>query len=178
LVAPARADDRYPYAGVFSVLDAFSEKHYEMTKFLCLASFNIQRADGSYTAYHIDTRTLGGSDIKFHPYEAGTCAYDAAKKTEHCKVSRSNWGKYEYFIEHRGEADGAFVQGVVDMRNPTEVKVSNMRKCPFEETRIAPFLSGEWLYESDDDLSWVLYRHFPFNVEQGAKVAKILGIAP
>ena len=91
--SPVQAAEPYPFAGVFSVLRADFEKHYEMTKFLCLASISVQRADGTYTAYHIDTSKLGEPSVEFHPYESGSCEYAAEKKTEHCKVLKSNWGK-------------------------------------------------------------------------------------
>ena len=174
--APAIAAEPYPFVGVFSVLEAESEMHFEMTKFLCLASISVQRADGSYAAYHIDTAKIRKSRVEFHPYVMGSCEYQAEKKTEHCKVQKSNWGKYEYFIEHRGETDGAMVQAVVSMRNPGTVKISNMRRCQFDEARIKPFLSKEWLNYSDDDIGWVLYRHFPFNVEQAKQARKIIGL--
>ncbi len=173
---PAVAAEPYPFAGVYSVLRADFEKHYEMTKFLCLASISVQRADGTYTAYHIDTSKLGEPSVEFHPYESGSCEYAVEKKTEHCKVLKSNWGTSEYFIEHRGEADGAMVQAVVSMRNPGTVSISNMRRCPFDETKIKPFLSEEWLNYSDDDIDWTLYRHFPFNPEQAKQVRKLLGL--
>ena len=57
--SPARATEPYRFAGIYSVLGAEFEKHYERTKFLRLASFTVQRADGSHTTYHIDTRALG-----------------------------------------------------------------------------------------------------------------------
>ena len=174
--SPVQATEAYPFAGVFSVLRADFEKHYEMTKFLCLASISVQRADGTYTAYHIDTSRLGEPKVEFHPYESGICEYAAEKKTEHCRVLKSNWGKSEYFIEHRGEADGAMVQAVVSMRNPGTVTISNMRRCPFDEAKIKPFLSEEWLNYSDDDIDWTLYRHFPFNPEQAKQARKILGL--
>jgi hypothetical protein len=173
---PAAAAEPYPFAGVFSVLRADFEKHYEMTKFLCLASISVQRADGTYTAYHIDTSKLGEPKVEFHPYETGSCEYAAEKRTEHCKVLKSNWGTSEYFIEHRGETDGALVQAVVSMRNPRTVSISNMRRCPFDDAKIKPFLSEEWLNYSDDDIDWTLYRHFPFNPEQAKQVRKILGL--
>ena len=176
-VPHARAADPYPYVGVYSILSADFEKNYGMTKYLCLASLTVQRADGSYTAYHINMQKLGVEGIaQFHPYETGTCEYSAAKKTEDCKVQKSNWGQYRYFIEHRGEADGAEVQAVVDMRNPGTLTISNMRKCPFDETRIKPHLSEEWLNYSDDDISWVFYRYLPFNPDLAAKAAKNLGL--
>lgn len=174
--SPAMAAEPYPFAGIFSVLEAKSEKLYEMTKFLCLASISVQRADGTYTAYHIDTSKIRKSKVEFHPYETGRCEYAAENRTEHCKVAKSNWGQYEYFIEHRGEADGAVVQAVVSMRNPGTVMISNMRRCPFDEAKIKPFLSEEWLNYSDDDIGWVLYRHFPFNIEQAKQARKILGL--
>jgi hypothetical protein len=173
----ARAQDAYPFVGVFSVLEAHSEQHFEMTKFLCLASFNLQRADGSYTAYHINTGMLGKNKVQFHPFETGTCDYSAAKKTEHCKVQKSNWGNYQYFVDYRGEAGGARVQASVSMREPGKITISNMRACPFDEARIKPFLSDQWLNYSDDDLGWTLYRHFPFNPKLAPDVAKALGIA-
>jgi hypothetical protein len=173
---PVHAAELYPFAGVFSVLEATAEEHYEMTKFTCLASLSVQRADGTYTAYHLDTAAIGKSKVLFHPYETGACEYSSAKKTEHCKTVKSNWGIYDYYIEHRGEKDGAFVQATVDMRNPTAVTVSNMRKCPFDEAHIRPFLSEEWQNLSDEDLNWVLYRHFPFNPDQAKQVAKTLGL--
>lgn len=173
---PAMAAGDYPFAGVFGVLEAAAEENYGMDKFACLASFNIQRADGTYTAYHLDTDAIGNSQALFHPYETGSCEYSPEKKTEHCNVEKSNWGKYDYYIEHRGEKNGVMVQATVDMRNPTAVSVSNTRKCPFDAVSIKPFLSEDWLNLSDEDLSWVLYRHFPFNPDQAKLVAKALGL--
>lgn len=172
----ALAGEVNPYAGVFSVLEAESEKHYGMIKFLCLATFSIQHSDGSYTSYHIDTQTIGEGKVTFHPYEVGICDFESAKNMERCKVQKSNWGEHEYLINHQGEADGAFVQAVVDLRNPGAITVSNMRKCPFDEAQIKPFLSDEWQNLSDDDFSWVTYRHFPFNPDQAGQVSKILGL--
>jgi hypothetical protein len=137
----------------------------------------MQREDGTYTAYHLDNQKLGEGKVQFHPYETGSCEYSAIKKTENCKVEQSNWGKYQYFIDHRGLVDGAEVQAIVDMRNPGTVSISNMRKCPFDETHIKPFLSEDWLHYSDDDLGWLMYRQFPFNPDQAATVAKLLGVA-
>jgi hypothetical protein len=177
LPSQALPAEPYPYAGVFSVLEAEAEKHYDMTKFTCLASLSVQRADGGYTAYHVNMAALGKDGVaRFHPYEMGVCEFTPGKNTEHCKVTKSNWGKYEYYIDHRGEIDGAHVQAVVSMKNPTAVTISNMRKCPFSEERIEPHLSDQWLNYSDDDINWVLFRYLPFNPDLAAKAAKDLGI--
>lgn len=175
----ARAADPYPLVGVYSILEAEAEKHYGMDKFTCLASFAVQRADGSYTAYHIDETKLGKDfKVEFHPYDTGICTYDAVKKLETCKVTKSNWGEHLYYIDHRGMIDGAEVQVAVDAANPSAASTSNLRKCPFGEEQIKPFLSEVWLNYNDDDFSWVMYRQLPFNPEQGPKIAKALGIAP
>ena len=75
---PAKAAEPYPFAGVYSILRADFEKHYEMTKFRCLTSFSVQRGDGSYTGYHADTGDVSTGKISFHPYETGVCEYKAA----------------------------------------------------------------------------------------------------
>lgn len=175
--APAAAAEPHPFTGVFSILRADFEKHYEMTKFLCLTSFSVQNDDGSYTGYHADTGHLKQGKISFHPYETGVCTYTAASRTEHCKVTKSNWGEYVYYIEHRGEADGAHVQASVDMRNPSQATVSNVRRCPFDAAQIKPFLSQEWLHISDDDMDWLVYRQLPFNPDQAKQIRKLVGIA-
>lgn len=176
-LAAADAAEPYPYVGVYSVLEAKSEAHFGMDKFLCLASINVQREDGSYTSYHVDMAKLGkDGTVRFHPYEEGTCTYTAATKTERCRVLRSNWGEYEYIIEHKGEIDGAHRYSNVSLKDPSKVYDMAMRKCPFPEQRIAPHLSGEWLDYSDDDIGWVIYRYLPFNPDLGDKAAANLGI--
>jgi hypothetical protein len=179
LAAPvARAADPYPLVGVYSVLGAEAEKHYGMDKFTCLASFAVQRADGSYTAYHIDETKLGKDfKVEFHPYDMGTCSYDAGKKLETCKVTKSNWGEHVYYIIHRGTIDGAEVQDAADAANPTAVSTANLRKCPFDEAQIKPFLSEQWLNYNDEDFGWTVYRYLPFNPDVAPKIAKAIGVS-
>lgn len=172
----ARADDPYPFAGVFSFLETKAEKTYSMDKFPCLASFSIQRGDGSYTAYHIDSNEFG-KGVKFHPYEIGTCAYSAVKNMEQCKVSKSNWGESEYFVQHTGMKDGVEVVQQVNLKTPMQMTEMTVRKCPFDAAQIAPFLADDFLNYSDDDFSWTMYRWLDFNPDLGAKIAKALGIA-
>lgn len=179
LAAAARAADSYPYAGVYSALGAEWEKLYGMDKFTCLASLEVRQADGSYTAYHINTALLGKDfKVRFHPFEQGVCEYTAATRAERCKVTQSNWGESEYFIEHKGVVDGVERYNQVSLRDPSQVQDIALRKCPFTEDHIRPFLSDEWLHYSDDDIGWTLYRHLPFNPDQGPKIARALGIAP
>jgi hypothetical protein len=173
----ARADDPYPFAGVFSFLDAALERHYGMDKFICLASFSIQRGDGSYTAYHIAEPSVAQDKPTFHPYEIGTCSYDAAKHMETCRVSRSDWGEYSYFVEHVGEADGVIRVNQVSLKNPGQMNSLAVRKCPFTEEQITPFLSEDFLNYSDDNFGWVMLRWLPFNPDLGPKIARALGIA-
>ena len=173
----AWADEPYPFAGVFSQLEAKPEADYGMTKFTCLASFTIQRSDGSYTAYHIDSATVGSGKIMFHPYESGSCSYTAVTNMEHCKVSKSNWGESEYFIQHAGQKDGAMRLNQVNFKTPNHLSEIAMRKCPFDEAHIMPFLSEEFLNYSDDDFSWTILRWLPFNPGLGPKIAKALGLA-
>jgi len=175
----ARAAEPYPFAGVFSILEAESEKHFGMDKFTCLASLVVQRPDGSYTAYHVSMEKLGAEGkAEFHPYETGICEYSSVKKLESCAVTKSSHGQYKYLADHQGETDGVTRLAIVDLRNPSQVNISIMRKCPFDEARLAPHLSEQWLNYSDEDFSWVIYRYLPFNLDLAAKAAKDLGVSP
>lgn len=173
----AQAADPYPFAGVFSFLESQSEKRYTMDKFTCLASFSIQHGDGSYTAYHIDSNAIG-KGVKFLPYEIGACAYTAATNMERCKVSKSLWGESEYFVQHKPDRDGAMMVDQINFKNPSQITEMAVRKCPFDEAKIAPFLSTELSTYSDDDFSWTMYRWLDFNPDLGPKIAKALGLAP
>lgn len=171
----ALADEAYPFAGVFSFLEAKAEKNYGMDKFTCLASFQIQRSDGSYTAYHIDSNAIG-KGVMFHPYEIGQCSYAAATNMERCKVTKSNWGESEYFVQHKDSKDGVMLIDQVSFKNPLQMTEQAVRKCPFDAAKIAPFLSEQFSDYSADDLGWTLYRWLPFNPDLGPKIAKALGI--
>ena len=172
----ARGAEPYPFAGVFSFLDAAAEKRYEMDKFPCLASFSIQHSDGSYTAYHIDSNEFG-KGVKFLPYEVGACVYTAATNMERCKVTKGLFGESEYFVQHKPEKDGAMMVDQVSLNNPSQMSEMAVRKCPFDEAKIAPFLSQDFSTYSGDDFSWTMYRWLNFNPDLGPKIAKALGIA-
>ena len=64
----------------------------------------------------------------------------------------------------------------VSFSTPLQMTSMAVRKCPFNETHITPFLSPDFLNYSDDDFGWTVYRWLPFNPDLGPKIAKALGI--
>lgn len=73
----------YPFTGFFA--DAGVDEDAEVTAQRCALAFFEQRADGSYSYYHLDRKAFeAGHKLAYLQYAKGHCTFDPGRKIEIC----------------------------------------------------------------------------------------------